>query len=122
MSLKPKPERVDSNLFVLQPCRVRQGFFAATKDAPITLNWKELVAKFAPHRSRNGLLCLRNLQIGGYVGLVNSPQGLSVFYYGNLDRSGKIAAAVVKDETWSERVAEVYLVEKAQWAAKVVEL
>lgn len=113
--------KIDSNVFVLKPCRVRQGRFVPTKDEALTLGWKELVAKFAPQRSRNAILCLRYLRIGGYVGLAQTPQGLACFYYGNTDRSGRIAPELVKDEQWASRIQEVFLVEKAQWATKVVE-
>ncbi len=116
------PPKIDLNVFVLQPCRIRQGQFVPTKDEALTVNWTELVKKFSPQRLRNAVLCLRHLRMGGFVGLAKSVQGPAVFYYSNLNRNGKISTDLVKDDKWSEKIIEVYRVEKAQWATKVIEL
>lgn len=121
----PPPKKIhpaDVIRFALLPCKVRENRFVPAEDTVVEFSWKTLCAKFAPTRTREAVVPLRQLQMGGFVGLVRGPRGVSNFVLVNADRSGRFDQGIIKDKDFASRVVEVFRVERADWGARTIEL
>jgi len=109
--------------FVLQPCKIREDRVVPTKDDPIILNAKKLVAKFVPSGNRIECLKLRQARIGSYVGRAKgSRTGKEVlFIIWNEDRSNKIRWILKRDEAFPDRLLEIYRLNEVDWGSRFEE-
>lgn len=104
--------------FVLQPCRLRAERLVPDRNAePLELDWAALCEQFVPSHSREGLLNLRRLQPGCYVGLADNPQTGRVgnFIFLNADRTGDLRWVLKRDQSLTSRIRAVFRVEMAEW-------
>lgn len=116
-----KVHPADEVRFSLLPCKVRENKFVPSGDEPQDFSWRTLCARFAPARTREAVLPLRQLQMGGFVGLVRGPRGISNFVLVNADRSGRFDQGLIKDKEFAHRVVEVFRVERADWGVRTIE-
>lgn len=104
--------------FVLQPCRLRAERLVPDRNAaPLELDWAALCQQFVPSQSREGLMNLRRLQPGCYVGLADNPQTGRVgnFVFMNANRTGDLRWVVKRDQSLTSRIRSVFRVEQAEW-------
>lgn len=108
--------------FVLYPARLRDGKLVALKDEePLELGWKELRDRFAPSRSRQGLLVLRNLRQGSFIGTRKRGEQISNFMLEAAGKSSDISKQLSKDPYLAESIVEVFYVELAEWDVALAE-
>ena len=104
--------------FILQPYKIRADNFVPLKDGDDQeLTWDELAERLAPAGTVEGLMTLRRLEPGAFVGLARHPANGQVgnFLLLNQDRSGRITWLLKKDPTFPERLVEVFRVKVAEW-------
>lgn len=112
---------------VLQPAKLREGKFVPLRDEePITLDWPQLRDRFATARTRQGMMLLRLLRAGAFVGtrrVVDPWVGptLRTFVLDAAGRSRSVAGVLRKDPAFATDLNEVFLVHSVQWDAQLQE-
>jgi len=103
--------------FVLQPCKIRSSQFVDLKDEPVELDWPKLVELLAPSHSFEGLMNLRRLSVGAYIGLARHPHAgvAGNFLFVNPGRSGGFKWLLRSDPDFAKRVISVYRVCSLLW-------
>jgi len=109
--------------FVLQPCKIRGDRVVPTKDPPVELDGRQLIAKLAPNRLPHNLLRLRQARLGSFIGRCKgSRSGREVlFTVWNPDRSNKIGWLLKQDAAFPDRLIEIYRLVEADWGSRFVE-
>lgn len=112
--------------FVLQPARILQTRFAASKTEPAEeVTFDELVKKLTPAKDPMEGIKLGRLKPGCFVGLVKSqrtPNKLVIFVLHNLDNSGDIEFILKADPSFEGRLVCAYRVDVAEFDARVTEV
>lgn len=107
---------------VLRPARLRETRFVAVHNAaPITLDWEDLRQRFVPTGNPRGLMLLRQLRMGMYLGLRRQGLDQRLFLLDTAGRSASIAGVLRRDPSFTRDLVEVYFVEKANWGMGLVE-
>lgn len=107
---------------VLRPARLRETRFVAVHSAaPITLGWDDLRQRFVPTGNPRGLMLLRQLRVGMYMGLRRQGSETRIFLLDAAGRSTSVAGVLRRDPSFTRDLVEVYFVEKANWDTGVVE-
>lgn len=94
-----------------------------TSKEVMKLDWKQLCKFFSPERDNEQLQKLLHLAPNSYVGLTKSAKSGRpiVFFLQNTDRSGNLDWLLKRDETFADRIIEVYKVLSVEWDAKITE-
>ena len=112
---------------VLQPAKLREGKFVILHDEePLTLDWPQLRDRFAATRTRQGLMLLRMLRAGTFVGtrkLVDARVGPTTrtFILDAVGRSRSVAGVLRRDPAFATDLQEVFFVQSVQWESQLQE-
>ena len=110
--------------YVLRPSRVVLNRILPVEGAePLTLSFKEMLARFAPSGEIGAKAKIVGLRPGCYFGLLRDEQRqLRNFTIFIPSRDNKIDWHLRKDPTFPSRVVEIYEVERAERDAKLTEI
>jgi len=107
---------------VLRPARLRETRFVVDRRAaPLTFGWEAFRGRFVPTGNPRGLLLLRQLRGGMYVGFRRFGVEQRLFLLDAVGRSTSIASVLKRDPSFTRDLMEVYWVEKANWDTGLVE-
>jgi hypothetical protein len=109
----------------LIPCKLRADRLVPVKEGEVlVLTPTELMKKFRMDpANRLHQATMKLLSPLSYIGLtqhVLRPKEVTHFYLKNLDLSNDVEWIQKKNPTWSERLQEVWMVDKVEWDAQVV--
>lgn len=109
--------------FVLRPAYLREGKFVPDREAlPVEMDWSEVVQRLAPSRSQLGLLILRRVHPGMFVGTRRRGQAVTTFAFDAAGRSRNAAQVLMRDPSFASSVIEVFFVDRARWPMRLQEL
>jgi hypothetical protein len=108
--------------FVLYPAKLRDGkFMPIREEEPVVLDWKELAKRLAPSKSRQGLMLLRSLRPGVFVGTRKRGAQPLTFLFDAAGKSRNIGGILKGDPMFEESLVEVFLVDQVKWDSRFVE-
>jgi len=102
---------------VLRPCRLRDGH-AIPFGSPCAYDWPGLAALLAPTGDVRGLKVLRQIRVGGFLGL--KPDRSNVFFM-NENRSNDFGWLDRDKPGFLESMQQLHQVEEVAWDAKIEE-
>lgn len=109
--------------FTLRPARLRDGKFVPDRSAEsVEVDWAGLVEKFAPSRTQKGLLILRSIRPGVFVGLRQKGKKTWNFIFDSAGRSRSAGRVIKQDPTFEPSLVELAYVENVEWGMKLEEL
>lgn len=88
--------------FVLQPCKVRSHTIVATKEAPRSCSWAELLELLGASARKPTFL--GQARQGGYLGVRTTAEGPSVFYLETPNGSGSLQGVLDEEAAASIRL------------------
>lgn len=110
--------------FILSPCKFREDRVVPTGEDPVSLDLRELMARFVPSGNKAELLKLRALRLGSYVGHCKGGRtGREVlFVLASMDRTNKVTWLLKGDPSFPSRVLDLYRVDVLDWGSRVEEV
>ena len=108
---------------VLAPARLREGKFVEDRGSePIELDWPEVVKRLAPQRTRGGVLMLRSLHPGMFVGTRRKGSKTLTFLFDAAGRSRNAVQVLRANPDFARSINEVFLVKSVDWDMHLREL
>lgn len=108
--------------FTLKPARIRDGKFVPERNATaMTMDWRDLVKRLAPSRTSRGLVILRMIRPGMFVGIRKRGKNIVTFSFDAAGRSRNASHVLKYNPGFEESIIEVFLVDKADWGMRLRE-
>jgi len=109
--------------FVLRPAHIRAGkFVPSRKDELVKLDWSGLIARLSPSKTRMGLMLLRMIRPGMFIGTRRRGKETAIFTFDAAGRSRNAAHVLKQDPTFESSVVEVFHVDNVSWDMQLQEL
>lgn len=109
--------------FVLRPAHLRAGKFIPNRgDAQVELDWSAMVARLSPARTRKGLLILRSVRPGMFIGTRKRGDTVTTFSFDAAGRSRNAAQVLKQDPAFEGSIVEVFHVDNVSWDMRLQEL
>lgn len=86
------------------------------------MDWPDVVKRLSPARTRTGLLILRAIRPGMFVGTRQRGKEVITFSFDAAGRSRNADHVLRQAPDFAESVLEVFLVEKVDWDMRLREL